>query len=652
MKVPTYQNQVSPGRINAAEPRTGAPVREAFGADVALAASNFGQGAQRLAAGISASAERALTRQKNLRMTAAQLNWQKDNDELLNGKLNPQTGERIEGGLLTKEYSDANGIAKEYLTKGRQLMQKHLADIQDPKEREDLALYFQKDLQDNFDHVARYQLKQQRDTETLLTNSFNENALRKIQANPEELSVRLGEMTQKTRQNWASAGMPKEMQDLQQYVLNGQAVSAAVASFLNNKQTQKAAEVLNLYKNDIQPAVGRELAKQVRDAAMADIKNDFWGVVSVRRTPTGEVDLAYAQEVLAAAGYDEQMAGELMQDAQDRMKNEKIVNQQARRANDELFYTQADKMVNENATLESTMALAAKYANDGKDKFTKERFIRSLYEEKSSSYVAKSNPEEYLRLWKGIQEGTLGEEDVKDSFNQKLLNATDYRALVKDCYASGDEKQGRAFAIKQIEADAKRKISDADDRVVFMLEVKRQSMGKTPEEMVSIAASLLQKSGGWFSKKNYEQTAQLSLEQQRVMGDYMRAYPQGAKYVKMISAAVKQEHEDVNYPWAEADLDAWTKRYGASRLFMQGTPENEAMEWMIQNKMVPTTQDMEYVINYFYEQRGEKSPAKLQKAAEQEKNVKNAAGFLRSKKEVMREIPFANPDMLEENNVI
>lgn len=255
MKVPTYQNQVSPGRINAAEPRTGAPVSEAFGADVARAAVNLGQGAERLAAGISASAERSLKRQQNLRMTSAKLNWRKDNDELLNGRIDPNTGARIEGGLLTKTYSDAKDLAKTYQQKGRALMTKYLDSAQTPEEREELALAFEADFQNNFDTVARYQYKQERATDDLLTKNYGEQqaGLAGAITSVPDMRKNLDETYAVFNKNAQANGLPPQAQRLQRYEVANNNVSSSVKGALSNGNILAARTVLDGVKDDLLP---------------------------------------------------------------------------------------------------------------------------------------------------------------------------------------------------------------------------------------------------------------------------------------------------------------------------------------------------------------------------------------------------------------
>lgn len=648
MKVPQYENQVAPGQISVARPQVATPVSGAFGEKQAQAGAHLAQAVGQMAGEMERSARRFEVRNRNLRLTSAQLNWQKDNDEILNGKIGPD-GKRVDGGLLAKQYNDADGIAEDYSGRKKELMDKHLATAATPEEYEELRLYFEKDFQNNFDRVTQHQLKQQRATDDLLTKAFTEDAMQRVAANPETLNEQLGLMTEKAKANWTQNGLPQKVQEANLYVLNGQAVSTAVGTLLERNQTEKAAEVLTANRDKIDVKTGRALAKQVKTAVVNNLKTQLWNEAGQVRTATGEVDLNYAKRVIAASGYEQSIQDDLLKDLQARMADEKRFKEQRNRERDENFYTAADKLVSGAGTLEQGLKLAAQYANDSKDKFTKEKFIETLFKEHSTrGQAAHSDPEEYLRLWKGISDGSVGEDEVRGSFTNGRLNASDYKALVKECYKSTDEKQGTSFVLKQIEADAKRKISDPADRAMFMLEVKRQSQGKKPEEMVSIANSLLQKTGGWFSKEKYLATSSLNLEQQRVMGDYMRAYPDGGNYVKLISQAVRQEKADPSFEWGKADLEDWTKRYGGQKLFTAGTPENDAINWMLENKVVPTTEDMDFAIDYFYSTRGEKSPKALSESVKQQKEARAAAQKLAAQKQIMRGVHlFINPDEQE-----
>ena len=367
MKVPQYENRVAPGAITAARPQAPTPVSGAFGEKQAQAGAHLAQAVGQMAGEMERSARRFEVRNRNLRLTSAQLNWQKDNDEILNGKIGPD-GKRVDGGLLAKQYNDADGIAEDYSGRKKELMDKHLATAATPEEYEELRLYFEKDFQNNFDRVTQHQLKQQRATDDLLTKAFTEDAMQRVAANPETLNEQLGLMTEKAKANWTQNGLPQQVQEANLYVLNGQAVSTAVGTLSERNQTEKAAEVLTVNRDKIDVKTGRALAKQVKTAVVNNLKTQLWNEAGQVRTATGEVDLNYAKRVIAATGYEQSIQDDLLKDLQARMADEKRFKEQRNRERDENFYTAADKLVSGAGTLEQGLKLAAQYANDSKDK--------------------------------------------------------------------------------------------------------------------------------------------------------------------------------------------------------------------------------------------------------------------------------------------
>ena len=254
MKVPQYENRVAPGSITAARPQAVTPVAGAFGESVAAAGKNVAQGIDRMAAAMDNAANRLAVRQRNLRTTAAILNWRKDNDELLNGKLGDD-GKRIDGGLLSKEYGQADTIAADYQTKGQELMKKYLDMAPTDDEREELALEFQKDFQNNFDTVARYQLKQQRAQGDLLTDAYKKQQAGLAGAITTVAGMRanLDDTYKKSNENATAAGVPPQAQALLRFDIARDNVSAAVKGSIINGNLSAARQVLDGVKDDLLP---------------------------------------------------------------------------------------------------------------------------------------------------------------------------------------------------------------------------------------------------------------------------------------------------------------------------------------------------------------------------------------------------------------
>lgn len=292
MKVPQYENRVAPGSITAARPQAVTPVAGAFGESVAAAGANVAQGTDRMAAAMDNAANRLAVRQRNLRTTAAILNWRKDNDELLNGKLGDD-GKRIDGGLLSKEYGQADTIAADYQTKGQELMKKYLDMAPTDDEREELALEFQKDFQNNFDTVARYQLKQQRAQGDLLTDAYKKQQAGLAGAITTVAGMRanLDDTYKKSNENATAAGVPPQAQALLRFDIARNNVSAAVKGSIINGNLSAARQVLDGVKDDLLPDDYNQLNNFIKKAEQTQVQ----GAKSERLGPLYERALVMAE---------------------------------------------------------------------------------------------------------------------------------------------------------------------------------------------------------------------------------------------------------------------------------------------------------------------------------------------------------------------
>lgn len=468
--------------------------------------------------------------------------------------------------------------------------------------------------------------------------------MQRVAANPETLNEQLGLMTEKAKANWTQNGLPQKVQEANLYVLNGQAVSTAVGTLLERNQTEKAAEVLTANRDKIDVKTGRALAKQVKTAVVNNLKTQLWNEADQVRTATGEVDLNYAKRVIAASGYEQSIQDDLLKDLEARMSDEKHFKEQQNRTRDENFYSAADKLVSNGGSLEQGLKLAGQFANDSKDKFTKEKFIESLFKEyQNRGRAAQSDPEEYLRLWKGIHDGSVTEDDVKNSFNAQLLSATDYKGLVKDIYKSPEEKQATNLALKQIEAQAYKTIPDTEDRRIFMLEVRRQSEGKTVPEMFAIAKDLQSKQGGFMfmgRTPKYQVSAERNEQQNRVLGAYMLSENGNLSTFNAFTKYVQQTHPQ-GYEWTKDDWEKFQESYPG--IEKPGTPENRALVSLLAAGQIIDDENLAAAIDIAYEHVGQKSTRQLERE-QKDKKAKESAAALKKQMELFNKLaPFKAP---------
>jgi len=318
MKIPQYENQVGPGRVQAAQGQLHGPNPAAFGGQLAQAGENMGRSLLHAAGAANqiadtlqrqhniqqAENQRALERQeqreRNLRKTSAILNWRRENDELLNGKMN-EDGSRVEGGLLTTEYGAAAGITKTYDEQARGIMKKYLDTAPTEEEREEWALAFQQDFQNNFDTVAQHQYKQQRAQGNLMTKAYlsQQEGLAGAVRTPEQMRANLDNSYKEYNDNAKANAVPAEQQKLARYGIAGKNVKASVEGNVFNDDLLAARNVLESAKNDLLPDDYNQLNAFVKKAEETQAKAkeaERLGPLYERALKMAEQDPATLQE--------------------------------------------------------------------------------------------------------------------------------------------------------------------------------------------------------------------------------------------------------------------------------------------------------------------------------------------------------------------
>lgn len=217
--------------------------------------------------------ERQEQRERNLRKTSAILNWRRENDELLNGKMN-EDGSRVEGGLLTTEYGAAAGITKTYDEQARGIMKKYLDTAPTEEEREEWALAFQQDFQNNFDTVAQHQYKQQRAQGNLMTKAYlsQQEGLAGAVRTPEQMRANLDNSYKEYSDNAKANAVPAEQQKLARYGIAGKNVKASVEGNVFNDDLLAARNVLESAKDDLLPDDYNQLNAFVKKAEETQAK--------------------------------------------------------------------------------------------------------------------------------------------------------------------------------------------------------------------------------------------------------------------------------------------------------------------------------------------------------------------------------------------
>lgn len=142
---------------------------------------------------------------------------------------------------------------------------------------------------------------------------------------------------------------------------------------------------------------------------------------------------------------------------------------------------------------------------------------------------ATSDPNIYLDVWEKVQAGQIQPAALDSYHNSGKLSLNDWTALRKDLFnayqkgAEGNYTGEMKLAWDMVKARASEKISNTDDKAIFLYELHRSSVGMNPTELAAKAESLL-KSPGMFSGTRYKSQFETRIATQKEAGDMQLNY--------------------------------------------------------------------------------------------------------------------------------
>jgi len=253
--VPEYKNRVTVQAPRAAGAGVSGPNAAAFeNKSAQVAAETVQKIGQEWAERAAKAQARKEKRETAKRMSEAVLGYQRENDELLNGKLD-ETGNQIEEGLLAKQLDNAQDAAKTYYEKGAQIKNKYLALAQTQDEYDYLNGIFSRDFQDNYNRAVRHQLQEERKSADNAAAAYFKSAAGQAGAitRPQDMRAHLDGVYKISDENAKGNGKTEEEIKLARYAQANANMTAAVKGAVYNGDAPAARGLLTGLKKDLLP---------------------------------------------------------------------------------------------------------------------------------------------------------------------------------------------------------------------------------------------------------------------------------------------------------------------------------------------------------------------------------------------------------------
>lgn len=302
MRVPVYKNQVTFNTPRAAGGRVVAPSAEQFdqgaqnvarlGAQLVQAGETWAQGEKTLHERQEAAQERRLKRESVERQSDILLGFERENNELLNGKLDGN-GHTLTEGLLQRKLKNAEGVAGEYFTQGGQLISKYTAMAKTPEEAAFVRQTLARSFEDSYKRTIQHQANEERQSADRAAQAFYKSAegMAGGISTSQDMRAHLDSVYKIADENGQGRGLSPEELKLTRYEQANNNVSSAVKGSIINGNLSAARQVLDGVKDDLLPDDYNQLNNFIKKAEQTQVQ----GTKSERLGPLYERALVMAE---------------------------------------------------------------------------------------------------------------------------------------------------------------------------------------------------------------------------------------------------------------------------------------------------------------------------------------------------------------------
>lgn len=269
-----------------------------------------------------------------------------------------------------------------------------------------------------------------------------------------------------------------------------------------------------------------------------------------------------------------------------------------RESNERDFLNTVSGIKQDGGTVDDAMKQIDKFAVDDYDRVQKTTAALKVFAPKEQS-----DPQAYMKLWEGTQDGTAQGQDIDKGLSDNKVSVADWRSLKEQLYKGDIE--GHSPQVKQAYDRAKLfaedQISDKEKLNQFMYDLHQSAVGKSPDQIVSMAQDKLKKdpSSGSFS----------IFQDPQWKTDLDKRDAQSTAWGKAYTDVGKSETLAIGQgmsmlqktPFAPKDIDTFANQLGGYDAIKAGTPANNAIKSLIKARQSVTPNNVKAVLQKFHD---------------------------------------------------
>lgn len=596
-RVPVLDQQVGTQAQTYSTPSVARPVEGAFGDQMSQAASRAGAAVEQFG---STMEDHIFERQQTLneqQVIAASTQAKRDLQDMLYGTTKDADGNPVPG-FLTRQLTSAQGATQQFDQSFQDLKQKYIDQMANPLQKATLSKLLEQSYDSNRSQVISHEATQGQAAYKATIDDATKQSIASAGtlSDPDQMRTAIGQA-----QTIQGAGLSRMGHDSSSVTLNNQQLAGDMlgSAFkpLLEQDPNRAQALFDGVKDMIPENLKAQFSAQLDQKREADQALGYWNKVQDYQLADGTPDTERMRNDL----YDRtdlttEKKDKIWTYVKDRANEyNRQLNQQSA-ADDYAFTNQVMGLKQQGGTMDDAMKLAQQQSQDPADQSYWQNMVRTLYTQNT-----KTDPDAYVTLYEGVKDGKMGKTELGQAYAQGKLSGTDYRNLMKDRYDTlhkDDTFQTKETIdhIKDIaHAQFGTSASGQKQTAEFMYSVMTNARGKSPEETLTIANTLLKsdpKSGWFFKDPNYVTDIKNRDAQNQAWGqlhsdigrDQVRAIGQGVLFGGKNS-------------WGTADVNSFAQAMGGPDKIKQGTPANAAIQSLIRKGKVVTPDTVRKVLS-------------------------------------------------------
>lgn len=608
VKIPIYDQRVTPNANAGNTPAMPTAPSEAFGQELSKAGARLGETLTSVGEKLGQHLQVLQDRDNKKQVLDLETKFRQ---EIQNNLYSTEIGDDQKPiGLLNRNLGGAKGGTKDFDGRYQKLSEKYMQMAGNDYQRDLLKPLIQNAYETARGNVIGHEANESNKD---FSNTVDNNIKQKIQdaaglTDTEQLKAAIGSAVSIGTDGYKKQGFDdKTIAFNNSQIAFGMAKSSVTAML--EKDTKQARAIFEGVKDYLSDDAKVALNSTIKGKEMLDLSRNVYQQTTGMKLADGNPDTAKMEQYVFTlpntTTEDKEKIWDYVKTKASEDKSQKAMNDDA---NDRQFMNNLYNNKKSGKTMDDSLALVGQYGRDAYDKGLKEKAVKDLYTKN-----IQSDPLLKVKYWEGIRDGNVTQDMLDGSYKNDQLSASDWESLRKDLYnethkgASGEAKMTPEMksTYDRVKILANETFPGGDNSVEkakFLYSVQDKMKTANPDEVWTYAQTSLKNQGEkswlifhWGGEKGFKSDLGRIDANRDVWGKFYTDI--GRDEVRAIGASIQLNKG--RKKWSVDDLNEFIKDVGGYDQMKKGTPTHNAIQSMAKSKILITPDTIKIVLKQY-----------------------------------------------------